>query len=39
VRTHQKFGEVLAQLGLVEYWDATSWPDACRRLEGAIKCH
>jgi TolB-like protein/DNA-binding winged helix-turn-helix (wHTH) protein/tetratricopeptide (TPR) repeat protein len=38
VRTHQRFGEVLAQLGLVEYWDATSWPDACRRLEGAIKC-
>ena len=38
VRTHERFGEVLAQLGLVEYWDATSWPDACRRVDGAIKC-
>jgi TolB-like protein/DNA-binding winged helix-turn-helix (wHTH) protein/Tfp pilus assembly protein PilF len=38
VRTHERFGVVLAQLGLVEYWDATSWPDACRRVDGAIRC-
>jgi hypothetical protein len=39
MRRLQRFGEVLTQLGLVDYWDATSWPDACRRVDGAIRCN
>ena len=37
LRNHERFAEVLAQLGLVEYCDAASWPDACRRVDGTIK--
>jgi len=39
LRRHARFGDVLTRLGLVEYWDATTWPDACRRVDGAIRCN
>jgi len=39
LRSQPQFGDVLSRLGLVEYWDATTWPDACRRVDGAIRCN
>ena len=39
LRSQPQFGDVLTRLGLVEYWDATTWPDACRRVDGAIRCN
>ena len=38
LRRLPRFGEVLTQVGLVDYWDATTWPDACRRAGGTIRC-
>jgi hypothetical protein len=32
VRQRSEFKDLLVKLGLPEYWDATSWPDVCRRL-------
>ncbi|MDX1461108.1 MAG: winged helix-turn-helix domain-containing protein [Xanthomonadales bacterium] len=38
-RTHPKFAELLAVIGLVDYWDQTTWPEACRREgSGGIEC-
>jgi tetratricopeptide (TPR) repeat protein len=39
LRRQEGFGEVLERLGLIEYWDATGWPDACARVDGVIRCH
>jgi TolB-like protein len=38
LRRLPRFGEVLMQVGLVDYWDATTWPDVCRRAGGTIRC-
>jgi TolB-like protein len=39
LRQHPRFGEYLEAAGIVEYWDATRWPDWCdRATDGAIRC-
>ena len=38
-RAHDRFPELLALVGLIEYWDETEWPEACRREEsGHVIC-
>jgi TolB-like protein len=40
LRQHPRFGEYLKAAGLVDYWDATGWPEWCQRNdEGVITCH
>jgi len=39
LRQHPLFPDYLAGIGLIEYWDATSWPSFCKRNpEGVIQC-
>lgn len=39
LRKHPRFAEYLEAVGIVEYWDATGWPDWCARSEdGVIRC-
>ncbi len=39
LRQHPRFPEFLAGIGLIDYWDATSWPPYCQRdSEGVISC-
>jgi TolB-like protein len=39
VRRHERFRETVRELGLVDYWRATRWPDRCRALpEGDFEC-
>jgi hypothetical protein len=32
VRQMPEFKDLLREVGLVEYWDETSWPDVCHRV-------
>jgi TolB-like protein/Tfp pilus assembly protein PilF len=39
LRQDPRFTEYLSDIGLIEYWDATSWPPFCERNpEGVIQC-
>ncbi len=39
LRQHPRFAEFLQRVGLIEYWDETSWPKWCQRDdEGAVIC-
>ena len=39
LRAHPRFGEYLEAARLVEYWDATAWPDWCeRRAPDNVSC-
>jgi len=39
VRQNPRYAEYLQKVGLVEYWDATAWPDWCQRKDdGRITC-
>ena len=38
LRRHPRFGELVRQLGLDTYWDATGWPENCRKTGDLIKC-
>lgn len=40
LRENQRFPDYLKRTRLVDYWDATAWPEWCQRNEnGAISCH
>jgi len=38
LRQHPRFPELLQQIGLLSYWDATAWPTMCRRQNEKIAC-
>ncbi len=38
LRRHPRFQEIVRGLGLDRYWDATQWPEFCRRLGDRIEC-
>jgi TolB-like protein/DNA-binding winged helix-turn-helix (wHTH) protein len=38
LRQHPRFPELLEQIGLLSYWDATAWPTMCRRQNEKIAC-
>jgi TolB-like protein/DNA-binding winged helix-turn-helix (wHTH) protein/tetratricopeptide (TPR) repeat protein len=39
LRRHARFGELIASLGLDQYWDRYGWPPMCARREKSIECH
>ena len=39
LRAHPRFAEYLEKARLIDYWDATRWPDWCKReANGAVTC-
>ena len=39
LRQHPRYGEYLEAAGIVDYWDATEWPDWCKRgPDGLVRC-
>jgi len=38
LRTDPRFADWMQRLGLVDFWDATTWPDKCARTAGNITC-
>lgn len=38
LRRHPRFQEIVRALGLDRYWDATQWPEYCRRIGDRIEC-
>ena len=39
VRQNPRYEQYLQKAGLIEYWDATSWPDWCERKDdGRVVC-
>jgi TolB-like protein len=39
IRENPRYEKYLELVGLIEYWDATRWPDWCQRLDdGRIEC-
>jgi len=38
LRTDPRFAGLMQRLGLIDFWDATVWPDKCARTAGNIAC-
>ena len=39
LRAHPRFGEYLEAARIIDYWDATEWPEWCKRdAEGSVTC-
>jgi TolB-like protein/DNA-binding winged helix-turn-helix (wHTH) protein/tetratricopeptide (TPR) repeat protein len=38
LRRHPRYGELVAAIGLDQYWDRYGWPETCARRSGTIVC-
>ena len=39
LRQNPRYGEFLKAAGIIDYWDATQWPDWCNRTsDGKVSC-
>jgi TolB-like protein len=38
LRNHPRFGEIAAQVGLLDYWREVAWPDQCRPEQAGFVC-